>query len=68
MKIARTEFILYIATSIDGYIARSDGSVDWLPAPEENSYAGFYNSIDAKLDLIELKSYPSGLVELRYKA
>ncbi|PMB50443.1 deaminase [Fischerella thermalis CCMEE 5201] len=47
MEMARTEFILYVATSIDGYIARLDGSVDWLPAPEENSYARFYDSIDA---------------------
>jgi dihydrofolate reductase len=45
------EFILYIATSLDGYIARLDGSIDWLPSPEEdgddNSYTKFYNSIDA---------------------
>jgi dihydrofolate reductase len=27
-----TEFILYIATSLDGHIARSDRSVDWLPS------------------------------------
>ena len=27
--------ILYIAASLDGYIARPDGSVDWLPPPPE---------------------------------
>ncbi|MEA5571118.1 dihydrofolate reductase family protein [Calothrix sp. UHCC 0171] len=46
-----TEFILYIATSIDGFIARTDGSIDWLPLPEvdgeDYGYAKFYNSIDA---------------------
>ena len=47
-----TKFILYVATSIDGYIARSDGCIDWLvPPPEEanqdESYLTFYKSIDA---------------------
>lgn len=45
------EFIIYIATSIDGYIARSDGSIDWLPSPEDGEedfgYNNFYDSIDA---------------------
>jgi dihydrofolate reductase len=41
------KFILYIATSIDGYIARLDGKVDWLPTPEDSSYAKFYDSVDA---------------------
>ncbi len=29
------EVILYIAASVDGYIARPDGSVDWLPPSPE---------------------------------
>ncbi len=41
---------LYIACSIDGKIARKDGSVDWLPEPENGEdygYGEFYSSIDS---------------------
>ena len=42
---------LYIATSIDGYIAQTDGDIDWLieyPNPERNDYGykDFFNSVD----------------------
>ena len=49
----KRKIIVHIATSADGYIARADGSLDWLtsrPAPK-----GFYGmpeftrSVDAKL-------------------
>jgi dihydrofolate reductase len=46
--------VLYIATSIDNFIARKDGSVDWLDkTPNPNNldygYHSFYKSIDTIL-------------------
>lgn len=43
--------ILYIATSVDGYIARSNGEVDWLEGDgsdpnSDGGYEAFYNTID----------------------
>lgn len=42
------EIILYIAQSIDGYIAKEDGSVDWLNdySSTEYDFAQFFDSID----------------------
>jgi len=41
----------YIAMSFDGFIARKDGSIDWLPQPkdfpdEDFGYKEFYSSVD----------------------
>jgi dihydrofolate reductase len=45
---------VYIATSIDGFIAREDGGIDWLPGEEEADVEGedygyeeFIRSVDA---------------------
>lgn len=51
MKQAR-KIIVYIATSADGYIARLDGSVDWLNRPQPADGYGmgaFYKSINTIL-------------------
>ncbi|MBT2755426.1 dihydrofolate reductase [Mesobacillus foraminis] len=43
--------ILYIAMSMDGYIARTNGDIDWLQEAErlgegDNGYTDFYETVD----------------------
>ena len=48
----KRKIIVYIATSADGFIARTDGSVDWLDRPRPKGDYGmgaFYKSIDTIL-------------------
>ncbi len=51
MESAR-KLVLYIAQSLDGYIAREDESLDWLlkfEGPGDNGYAAFYETVDTIL-------------------
>lgn len=59
------KIILFIATSLDGYIARSDGAVDWLFTDADYGYRDFYASIDTTLmgrktyeQLLEMGPFP----------
>ena len=40
------KIILFIASSLDGYIAREDGTIDWLPENTVSGYDDFIKSID----------------------
>ena len=40
------KIIVYIATSLDGFIARENGDVDWLPENTASGYEEFYKTID----------------------
>jgi dihydrofolate reductase len=50
--VQKRKIIVHIATSADGFIARSDGSFDWLDRPSPKGNYGldaFYKSIDTIL-------------------
>ena len=67
---------IHMAASLDGFIARRDGRVDWMETVDE--FAGgetigdgiqFFDTLDkdVALHLMESKAYKSGMVALRYE-
>jgi dihydrofolate reductase len=50
---------LYIASSLDSYIAGEGGSIDWLFTDEDYGYAKFYDSIDTIM--VGRKTYDQSL-------
>lgn len=53
------EIILGLGMSLDGYIARPDGAVDFLFMPKDYSMAEFFASVDAAF--MGRKTYEAGL-------
>jgi len=51
--------VLGVGISVDGYIARPDGSVDFLFMPKDYSMAAFFKRIDSAV--MGRKTYEMGL-------
>src|SRR5262249_24704955 len=56
---AERKVILGLGISLDGYIARPDGSVDFLFMPKDYSMGPFFKTID--IDVLGRKTYDDGL-------
>lgn len=55
---------LFIASSLDGFIAREDGSIDWLPQSGNSGYEEFFKTIDTVI--IGRKTYEQILTFGKY--
>ncbi|MEK6902333.1 MAG: dihydrofolate reductase family protein [archaeon] len=55
---------LFIATSLDGYIARTNGEIDWLFTDQDYGYQKFYESVSTLL--VGRKTYELSLTFPEY--
>jgi len=53
------KLVLYIATSLDGYIARPSGAFDWLFSDQDYGYTEFFAGVDTVL--VGRKTYDQAL-------
>jgi len=71
MKSLRPKVSIYIASSIDGYIARKDGNLDWLhyghAGDEDYGFKKFTSSIDAVIMGRNTYEVVAGFDEWAYK-
>lgn len=61
------KLILYIATSLDGYIARSSGEFDWLFSDQDYGYTEFFAGVDTVLMGRKTYEQALGFGEYPYK-
>lgn len=70
-QFSRPKVSIYIATSIDGYIAKKDGNLDWLQyghtVDEDYGFKEFINSIDTLILGRNTYQVVSGFEEWPYK-
>lgn len=70
-SLSRPKVSIYIASSIDGYIARKDGGLDWLEyvhtGNEDYGFEKFMSSIDAVVMGRKTYEVVTGLDEWAYK-
>jgi dihydrofolate reductase len=59
------KIILFIASSLDGYIARESGEIDWLFTDQDYGYTEFYDQVDTLImghktyqQILSFEEYP----------